>query len=248
MSEKHIYDGLENVKVYLYKPTTFDGSSVFFVIHGANRSAESYRKYCVKIAEQYGAIVAAPKFNAAGYSKGGNKKTKWTFGHATTVFKQILMMVGANKFYLIGHSGGAQFVTRYIGIEYEFAKNATRIVAANAGTYAFPRVDWKWPYGFGRVDDVDTRWKIMFNINTTIYLGQNDTKQDAEAGVMNTSKNANKQGSNRLERGLNYFEFCKQIADKFNWQFAWELVEASNVGHDAKKMFNNKKMQIALGY
>ena len=113
------------------------------------------------MAEKHHAMVAAlffdqERFPAHLYSWGGiltkdgklRDRKDWSFPMATEVIQTLLKREGDPKreHYLLGHSGGGQILVRYVAMEPVTAK---RVVAANAGTYAFPRLDWDWGYGFG---------------------------------------------------------------------------------------------------
>lgn len=225
-----IFDGVNNVPVYIYTPRYYNSTSpLFFVIHGAERGAQKYLNYFNTIAEKYNAVIVAPEFRAYKYGSGGSSESKWSFKNATILFEKILNMFNNPKFALIGHSGGAQFVTRYISIESEFSKYATAIIAANAGTYAFPYSHLNWPYGFNDVDPV------IFTFPLTLYLGRNDIYRSK---VLDKSQQADSEGENRLLRGRNYYNHILNVVPETNWK----KVEVDGIGHNADKMFNNPKM------
>lgn len=237
-------DGVQNIPVFIYEPTNFvmEQSPVFFVIHGANKNAKGYRDYCIPLAEKYNAVLVAPKFDVVGYSKGGSKKSYWTFSNATTVFNNALNLYKTTMFVFLAHSGGAQMITRYMFKEPQFAKNAMAIISCNAGTYAFPSDNGKWPYQIN-TSEIDP---IVFSFPVYICLGQDDTKHDAEAGVMDVSEEANAQGPYRLSRGRNYFVSCETFANEHGFKFNWQEHEFPGIGHDAKGMFNYPTIQVIL--
>jgi pimeloyl-ACP methyl ester carboxylesterase len=204
-------------------------------------------------------MVAAPffdqeRFLAHLYSWGGiltkdgklRDRKGWSFPVATDVIQTILKREGDLKrdHYLIGHSGGGQFLIRYVAMEPVTAK---RVVAANAGTYAFPRLDWDWGYGFGKLPNElqnEGRFKKMLETPMTVYLGMADILPKGEN--FDDSPEANRQGKFRLERGRNFFEYCQKLAKQKGWKFNWTKVEVPNVGHDADLMINDLRMEKAL--
>jgi poly(3-hydroxybutyrate) depolymerase len=254
--------GERAIQVYTYKPKGFSNGPIFFVFHGAKRNAEDYRNWTIPLAEKYHAIVAAPffdqdRFLAHLYSWGGilskdgkmRDSSKWSFPLATEVIQSILKGEGDMKrdHYLLGHSGGAQFLTRYVAMESVTAK---RVIAANAGTYSFPRLDWDWGYGFGKLPkefQKEDRFKKMLATPMTIYLGLADTSDSTELGNFDASDDANRQGKFRLERGRNFFEYGRKLAKEKSWQFNWTKVEVPDVGHDANLMFNDLRFEKASG-
>ena len=259
--EVRVGEGDRAVQVFTYKPKGFSNGPIFFVFHGAKRNAEDYRNWAMALAEKHHAIVAAPffdseRFLAHLYSWGGiltkegklRDRKDWSFPLATEVIQTILKREGDphREHYLIGHSGGGQFLTRYVAMEPVAAK---RVVAANAGTYAFPRLDWDWGYGFGKLPaelQSESRFKKMVETPMTIYLGMADILPEGEN--FDGSAEANREGKVRLERGRNYFEYCQKLAKGKGWKFNWTKVEVPNVGHDANLMINDLRMEKALGF
>lgn len=254
--------GERAIQVYTYRPKGFSNGPIFFVFHGAKRNAEDYRNWTISLAEKYHAIVAAPffdqdRFLAHLYSWGGilskdgklRDSSKWSFPLATEVIQSILKGEGDRKrdHYLLGHSGGGQFLTRYVAMESVTAK---RVIAANAGTYPFPRLDWDWGYGFGKLPknlQKDDRFKQMLGTPMTIYLGLADTSDSTESGNFDASDDANRQGKFRLDRGRNFFKYSEKLAKDKGWKFNWTKVEVPDVGHDANLMFNDLRFEKAIG-
>ena len=79
----------------------------------------------------------------------------------------------------------------------------------------------------------------------TIYLGLEDTIPSGEN--FDASSEANRQGTARLQRGRNFFEYCQKLAKEKGWKFNWTKVEVPNVGHDANLMINDLRIKKALG-
>ena len=258
--EVSVGEGDRVIQVFTYKPKGFSNGPIFFLFHGAKRNAEDYRNWTISLAEKHHAMVAAPffdqeRFLAHLYSWGGiltkdgtlRNRKQWSFPIATEVIQDILKREGDPKrdHYLIGHSGGGQFLTRYAAMEPVTAK---RVVAANAGTYAFPRLDWDWGYGFGKLPkdfQKEDRFKKMVETPMTIYLGLADTIPSGDN--FDASSEANRQGKARLERGRSFFEYCQKLAKEKGWKFNWTKVEVPNVGHDANLMINDLRVEKALG-
>ena len=260
-AEITVGEGSHALQVFTYKPKDFSNGPVFFVFHGAKRNAEDYRNWCVSLAEKHHGVVAAPlfdqdRFAAHLYSWGGiltkegklRDRKEWSFPLATEMIQAVLRMEGDPKreHYLLGHSGGGQFLARYVAMEPVTAK---RVVAANAGTYAFPRLDWNWGYGFGKLPNElqsEARFKKMVETPMTVFLGMADILPEGEN--FDASAEANLQGKFRLERGRNFFESCQKLAKAKGWKWNWTKVEVPGVGHDANLMFNDMRMEKALGF
>lgn len=259
--EIRVGEGDQAIQVLTYKPKGFSSGPIFFVFHGAKRNAEDYRSWSIALAEKHHAVVAAPLFDAERfaahlYSWGGiltkegklRDRKDWSFPLATSLIQTILKRESNTKrdHYLIGHSGGGQFLVRYVAMEPVTAK---RVVAANAGTYAFPRLDWDWGYGFGQLPkdlQGEDRWKKMLGTPMTIYLGLEDVTTDSDN--FDPSPEANRQGMVRLERGRAFFDYGRKLAQEKGWKFNWTKVEVPQVGHDANLMINDMRMEKALGF
>ena len=253
-------EGDRAIQVFTYKPKGFSSGPIFFLFHGAKRNAEDYRNWAIPLAEKHHAMVAAPffdqeRFLAHLYSWGGiltkegklRDRKDWSFPRATEVIQTLLQREGDPKreHYLIGHSGGGQFLSRYVAMEPVTAK---RVVAANAGTYAFPRLDWDWGYGFGKLPkdlQNEGRFKKMLEAPMTVYLGMADILPEGEN--FDASDEANREGKVRLERGRNFFAFGQKLAKEKGWKFGWRKVEVPGIGHDARLMINDLALEEALG-
>lgn len=253
--------GAGAMRVFTYKPKNFSSGPILFVFHGMKRNAESYRDYAIPLAEKMRAMVAAPYFDNEAYPSlayahgnlrrgdgGLRPQSEWSFTAATEMIRTVLAREGNPRrpYFLIGHSAGGQFVLRLAAVK---GLDARRIVAANAGTYAFPRADWDWPYGLGRLPAEFRREENLRRFLAaplTVYLGQADTHTTVEAGTFDDSPEANREGSNRLERGRNFFEFGQKLAGEKKWAFGWKKTEVPGIGHEGKLMINNLAMEEAL--
>ena len=243
-----------SLQVFTYKPARFSSGPVLFVFHGQKRNAENYRDYAIPLAEKMRAMVAAPLFDgdafpAQAYSQGNifgdngrrNPRREWSLTAALEVIRAVLAREGnpERPYWLLGHSAGGQFVVRLAAME---KTGAQRLVAANPGTYAFPRTDWDWPYGFGRLPAEmggEKNLRRFLATPLTVLLGQADTNNSTEAGNFPATPEANQQGTNRLERGRSFFEFGHRLAQEKGWEFGWEKVEIPGIGHDGDLMIND---------
>lgn len=254
--------GREQIKVFTYKPSNFSSGPVLFVFHGMKRNADAYRGYAIPLAQKLRAMVAAPWFDdetypSHAYAQGNlfrpdgslRPKSDWSFTAAAGVIRAVLAREGNPRrpCFLIGHSAGGQFLVRLAAME---GLDLRRIVAANPGTYVFPRTDWDWPYGFGALP-ADLRrednLRRFLSAPLTVYLGQADTNNTSEAGNFDASSEANRQGANRLERGRNFFEAGRKLAEEKKWSFGWKKVEVPGIAHEGKLMINDLAMEEALG-
>ena len=256
--------GVVKMKAFTYRPKTFDPKKgLLLVFHGADRNAKDYRDAAIPLADRRGCLVVAPyfdkdRFNRRLYMWGGlmskekdgevEPREKWTWQYVPKLV--ALVRAGEGRpdmpYYLLGHSGGGQFVERMAGF---LLTDASRIVAANPGTHLFPTKEFDYPYGFGgfgkkheKLSDPAALKRYLAQ-PLTLYLGTADTKRDKPLDV---SDPADKQGANRYERGRNAFNTARRLAENYTWEFNWRLVEAKGVGHDEKAMFEHKNCETAL--
>lgn len=245
------------LEVFTYKPKTYKDGPLLVVFHGVKRNADEYRDFAKGMGDRFGALIVAPRFDVKQfptekYQRGGllrgdqlAPKAEWTWN---LVPKLVDVIRKAEKrpdmpYYLIGHSGGGQFLVRLAG----FVKtDALRIVAANPGTHLFPTDELPYPYGFGKLPGElrnDAALQRYFAQPLTIYLGTADIVQDKN---FEKTELANQQGMSRYERGKNAFNQAQRLAKKNGWTFNWRLVEAPDIGHDAKRMFDHANSAEAL--
>lgn len=248
--------GGKPIEVFTYKPSNYRGGPLIVVCHGMSRTAEAYRDAAQRLADRMDAIVVAPlfdkeRFPTAAYQHGGlfeagklQPAELWTVSFIPQLVAEVRRREGnANlSYYLIGHSAGGQLLERLAGFT---QSGAVRIVAANPGTHLFPTRDVPFPHGFGGLPDNlsnDAALRRYLAQPLSIYLGT------ADNGDKNLSMDpdAVKQGATRYERGQNCYQFAAELAKKNNWQFNWRLVEAPEIAHDTRGMFQHEKALEAL--
>jgi pimeloyl-ACP methyl ester carboxylesterase len=246
----------KTVIVFTHRPAV-DVRCLFIVLHGMNRNAEDYRNFATPMAERFGALVAAPRFDleqfpVEAYQRGGVTRDgevrpveDWTFSWIPRVAAEMRARAGQPYLpvYLIGHSAGGQFLNRLSAF---LPGEAVRIVSANPGTLIFPARDQPFQFGFGGLPESlggDEALRRYLAAPLTLVLGLEDT------GDKNLDKSpaAMLQGEHRLERGRAAFEAGKRLADERGWEFAWRKVELPGVGHDSRAVFNHPLMVEAFG-
>jgi len=141
---------------------------------------------------------------------------------------------------LIGHSAGAQFLSRVAAYG---QPAASRIVIANPSTWVLPSISVVSPYGFADIGNGEKAMRAYLALPIVVALGGSDTGSNN----LSTTKEARAQGANRLERGRNTFAMAQSVAQKNGWPLGWTLIEISGVGHDAAKMFSAPQTAAAIG-
>lgn len=245
------------LKLFTYKPKAYSDGPMIMVFHGVLRNAEEYRDDSIEMGDRFQALIVAPLFDAQSFPKpkyqfGGivrdgkaAPREEWTGEYVNRIAKAIRERENRPQLplYLIGHSGGGQFLIRMAA----FVKtDARRIVVANSGTFLFPTREAEFPFGLGGLPpelQTDEHLQAYLAQPVTIYLGSKDIERDEYLDVIPA---ADAQGQVRFERGKNVFAAAKKLAEERQWHFGWKLVIADDVEHDHTKMFNHSQCATAL--
>jgi len=230
---------------------------ILMSLHGASRNGESYRDYWIQMANEHGFMVIAPEFTTANYPGLGdnynmsnifddgdnpspetfNDKSEWTFSTLDPLFDYVKVAASniRETYNAWGHSGGAQFLHRFV--TYLPNSNLDIAVCSNAGWYTVPENGVSFPYGIdnGQLPAADLT--AAFSKKQIVHLGQNDN--DPNSGLRRNSVVDGQQGIHRLERGRYYFNTSQATAQNMSVTFNWELHEIAGVGHDPQLMAND---------
>lgn len=253
------------IEVYTYKPPTFKRQALILVLHGVGRNARGYRDYAIPLADRFGLLVVSPLFDTArfptwryqwgGIVRPGNNSTSdthtvepehaWTGRMLLTLVDAVREIEGAPalNYDLLGHSGGAQALSRIAAV---MNTGARHIVLANAGTYLWPSRDARFPDGFGGLPGAlssDAALRAYLAQPITLLLGTADVLQDSDLSMR---EGVVVQGSNRYERGLNAYRAAQTLAQARGWPFNWKVVKVAGVGHSASRMFGTEEAISAL--
>jgi len=262
-SQRNITIGDEVIELHTYKPPQYAGGPILLVLHGLGTNAPGYRDAAVPLADAHGFLIAAPLFDRKRfpvwrYQTGGIVRDQRAGGEFAVepqtqwmgrVFLNLIEAVrGAEghpdlQYSLIGHSAGGQTLSRFAAFVPHSAKH---IIIANPSTWVWPSREERFPFGFGGLPEKmagDAALRHYLAQPVTLLLGTADTKRGAD---LNVSAGAERQGSNRLERGHNAFRAAQQLAKQRGWTFNWKLVEVPEVGHSARRMFASAEAQAAL--
>ena len=246
----------ESVDVTTYSSSVSD-PDILFVHHGANRSA--YSSGSERLADREGLAVFSPifpesRYGSDEYQQGGVvddrgrvlPEDQWTTRLEEPMIDWARSEVGGDAdVYLFGFSGGGQFLNRVAA--YERPEGVSRIVVGSPSTWVLPSLTEDAPYGFdGLGTDAEEREALQeyLALPMTIYLGsEDDNPNDSD---LSKGAAAMRQGSDRLERGINTFEMGQEVADANGWDFNWRLVIADGVGHSGSSMLRAAEMTDAL--
>ncbi len=244
----------KSIKVRTYKPEAWqDGQKIIFVMHGGGRNADDYLDAWKGIADENNFLVVAPEFASKfadiatnDYQEGNlftffgtrNPREEWAYTVVENIFDHLKSVNSiSNKGYdIFGHSAGGQFVHRMVMLLPE--SRIETAIAANAGFYTFPDSELGFPYGIRKTGiALEPEIRQAYQRKLIILLGELDN--DPSLGIFRTTEPAMEQGGHRLERGSNFYEANRQLKNRNNWAFNWEIDTVMNVGHNYRKMSQN---------
>ncbi len=159
----------------------------------------------------------------------------WIFKDFNRIFKIVKKATRSNqkRYDIFGHSAGGQILHRLV--LFNPNSRANRIVASNAGTYTLPDYLTDFPFGLKNTGVKYKQLKRAFREKLVLFIGELDNQSETR-GLMLRSETADKQGTNRLDRGKNFYKFSSNLAKKSELNFNWKLEIIPNVGHNQKKM------------
>ena len=231
-----------DIDIFYSSPKSINANTkVLFLVHGGSRAAEKYINDWISFSKDRNVVLVAPEFSKKYYpeyaflmmskenGKSLNDESLYinnSLGLLFDFFKAKLKLSTSN-YRLYGHSGGSQFVHRYL-----LLSNDTRIekaAMANAGFYTFLDDEITYPFGTKKMKISDERIKWFYRLKGGVFLGSADTDPNHES--LPRMRKARKQGKNRLERGKNFLEDLVKYGVDNNLPFRWRFQIVSNVGH-----------------
>lgn len=249
--------------VRTYRPRAFDPRSgrLWFVMHGAKRDADRYIRLAAPVAERYQAMAIAIEFSRAGYPSGEDytlgvvargradakalAQRRWRapagyeYNEIERVFSAVRASLGGvqRRYYLFGHSAGAQFTHRLL--TFVPCARVQAAVSANAGWYTLPDPDgspFPFPYSLRNTPDPVPYAHAALSAPLTLLLGTEDTQGAQEDPNVRETPGSMAQGPNRLVRGEHYFKAGQALARKLGAHFGWQLRRVPGARHDAAEM------------
>ena len=231
-----------DIDIFYSSPKSINANTkLLFLMHGGSRAAEKYINDWISFSKNRNVVLVAPEFSKKYYpeyaflmmskenGKSLNDESLYinnSLGLLFDFFKAKLKLSTSN-YRLYGHSGGSQFVHRYL-----LLSNDTRIekaAMANAGFYTFLDDEITYPFGTKKMKISDERIKWFYRLKGGVFLGSADNDSNHES--LPRMRKARKQGKNRLERGKNFFDDLVKYGVDNNLPFRWRFQIVSNVGH-----------------
>lgn len=258
------YSGLpqKQINVFYHIPSgDRTNMPIVFVFHGEERNASYYRDIWVNAANKIGFMVFAPEFSAKDFPGGSsyiigniyqdgnfptpqtlNDESVWTFSVIEPLFDFIKINAGSNvlTYNMFGHSGGGQFVHRFV----LFKPNArfNKAVAANSGWYTVPDGVANYPYGI--MNSPLTAMSPNNYFGKQLYISVGALDNNGSDSSLRHNEASDLQGLNRFDRGNYFFTNSQKYAQNKNAVFNWKFSVVPNSGHDPVKMSNEAVYQL----
>ena len=238
-----------------YRPASHvPAGPVVIVQHGMNRNGDEYRDAWIPAADRHRALIVAITYpnaswpGARTYNDGhvqeedGNIRPRdaWSNAIPARVFGllQQAHVTTRPRAILWGHSAGAQFVHRLLGLQPETWEH---VGAGNAGWYTLPTLDLPYPHGMGGIGLRDADVERLLAAPLVIFAGDQDTETTADNLPKHEAALA--QGPHRFARAHAYLEAGRAEAARRDLPCAWRLVIVPGVGHEGMVM-----SQVAADY
>jgi hypothetical protein len=217
-------------------------TKILFIMHGASRSGASFIKNWLPLVEGRDVVLIAPQFSKEFYKEyvylmKTNNKGKPVTDKSLDIsdslglifdFYKSKLNLKTNTFRVYGHSGGSQFVHRYLLLSDE--TRIEKAAMANAGFYTFVDPSISFPFGIKGMNVSDARLEWVLRLKGAILLGDQDI--DPKDHFLPSMRKARKQGKHRFERGTNFFNNLINLGVKKNMPFRWRYEVVPNVAHD----------------
>jgi len=216
-----------------YVPRSFKaGNGALIAIHGAGRSpasVEGHLRFFKPIADELGRVLIVPYFSNDRF-----KTYQVVFEDRADIQLQTILLNLATKYnfdadnlFFWWHSGGGQFVHRYMMF---YPQGISKAIISGAGWFTFPVFTHPYPAGIGKGSipfGLTFLAQDFSKIDTLLIVGKDDN-QPGEDFV--TGSWVDWQGSNRVERMKFWMEEMSSYLVRNNYIPKLEL-EIVNANH-----------------
>ena len=225
-----------------------ENTKVLFIIHGNSRDAESSLKQWKDISINKNIILIAPHFVKSSYPnfwtlqmakssgkmlKDQSNNLKNSLSSFFTYFKNKYDLQ-TSTYSIFGFSAGSQFAHRYLLFSDDI--QVDRVVLGSAGWYTFLNNE-PYPYGMRNMPIERERYEWYLSREVLFILGAKDNDPNHES--LNNSKGAKQQGSNRFERGQNYFKNLVIFSEENEIAFRWRYKVIEDLDHSTSAISEN---------
>jgi poly(3-hydroxybutyrate) depolymerase len=211
------------------------GAPLLVCVHGISRNAGEHMRHFAPLAQERGVVVVAPLFPQSEFP---DYQRLGRAGHgrrADLALHEVLAELGedagvtAERIYLFGHSGGGQFVHRYVMAN---PARVARFVVSAAGWYTSPDPDRPFPFGIAPdplLSDLDFDPGAFLRVPGTVLVGERDTGRGRSlrtAPLIDAT-----QGRNRVERAREWVKAMNREAARRGLPPPIDLQVLPSAGH-----------------
>ena len=183
------YDDAPDSYLFVPQSRRLD-SPLLVLVHGISRNARELVSDLADTAERLGVIILAPVFSDYRYGDYQRLGRRGRGARADRALQRLVRQASAelrlisSKFYLYGHSGGAQFAHRYA---MAYPQDVAALGLSAAGWYTLPDTDQPYPYGIRPTSNsygltLDPR--KFLKVPACVFVGEDDVSRD---GAFNRS-------------------------------------------------------------
>ena len=242
---------------YIRPPASPPDAPVLFVMHGVGRDADRYLLEWRELSLRSGVIVVVPEFSAEGFPGAGNynfgavfdeagalrPRAAWSYSSIEPLFDALRKQesLATDRYWLFGHSAGAQFVHRLVMLG--GGPRMIAAMAANSGSYMMPSRSERWPFGLDGAPVRDAQ--AGFATPMVVMLG--DADADPQHRSLPRQPEAMRQGPHRFARGLNFYDTARRAAAADSLRFNWSCVVVPGVAHDNAGMARSAIEVVRVG-
>ena len=208
---------------------------VLVLVHGISRNVDEHVRWFANAAAARGAIVVAPVFSLGtfpNYQRLGGLGRGPRADHALdAILAEVRVQVpmAGGQLLLYGHSGGGQFVHRYVMAHPD---GVARYVVSAAGWYTWPDPTMPFPDGTGPTPglaDLAPDPQRFLTVPGQVLVGARDTRRSR---TLNAAERIDRQqGSTRLERGRRWVGAMNTGAGLLGLSPPLRFRELPNSGH-----------------
>lgn len=225
-----------------------ENTKVIFIIHGNSRDVERYINLWLEPSKDKNVILVAPHFTRSNYSNFGTLQIARSSGkiikNQSNNLKNSLFLfftyfknkynLQTSTYSIFGFSAGSQFAHRYLLFSDDI--QVDRVVLGSAGWYTFLNNE-PYPYGMRNMPIERERYEWYLSREVLFILGAKDNDPNHES--LNNSKGAKQQGSNRFERGQNYFKNLVIFSEENEIAFRWRYKVIDDLDHSTSAISEN---------
>jgi pimeloyl-ACP methyl ester carboxylesterase len=216
-------------------PSAEAGAPLLVLIHGvAGRAEEQIRAFSA-VASRESVVLAAPLFDAEifhDYQRlGRSGRGPRADAALDRLIAHLAQHIGteATRFYLFGHSGGAQFAHRYV-MAHPGSIHAAAI--SSAGWYTFPDPDEDYPLGLHNSDALPgLRLDPRAFLRVPLLVTVGDLDVERGSSLRTNAALDLYQGTTRLERAARWAEAMNLAALSHDLPPPATFVSLRGIGH-----------------